>query len=379
MRTFTFPDGLTINADTGESIGQDQPTAITPQQALAKDQLNVVKPLNFESAKDVLSQFSWGFNSALFALPDAVVEKVARARGVREEDIPSFVKFFNIGEPVAPENMVERFARSIGKGAGSALPFTGVLGAVARTNALRAPLTADAGAMKRIAKDTLDYIRTNPIGAVAADATFGGIYGALEQSVEEFVDPSQEKDVLKQIVPMVGVLAVPSVLRFATDVVSNLPSVRVAKSALGPKQPMDVLAEDIANDPLITSMLQEKAIRFPGINWALTRAQRMFAKSAVQKVQEVVKPLTDPMMADTQAALKATKGIEDWLRQNPELAPLNMGDRWLPDAAQASLFPPLLAARNTLTKTLSGYIGPRTKQLWQSLSSKLKTFRNPKQ
>jgi hypothetical protein len=353
MRTFTFPDGLTINADTGETIGQDQPTSLTPQQALSKDQVNVVKPLGVESAMDAVKQLSWGFNSALFALPDAVVEKVARARGVRDEEIPSFVKYFNTGE-VAPENMVERFSRSIGKGAGSALPFTGVLGAVARTNALRSPLAADAGVMKRIAKDTLDYIRTNPIGAVTADATFGGIYGALEQSVEEFVDPSQEKDVLKQVVPMLGILAVPSILRFATDVVSNLPSVRIAKSALGPKQPMDVLAEDIAGDPLITNMLQEKALRFPGINWALTKAQRMFAKTAVQKVQEITKPLSDPMMADTQAALKTTKGIDDWLRQHPELAPLNMGDRWLPDAAQASLFPPLLAARNSLTKTLSG-------------------------
>ena len=353
MRTFTFPDGVTIDADTGAVVGQDQPTAVTPSQALSDQKVDVVKPFGTESAMDALNQFSWGMLSALFALPDAVVEKVARARGVREDDIPSFVKFLNQGE-VAPENMVERFARSIGKGAGSALPFTGVLGAVARTNALRAPLMANAGVTKRIAKDTLDYIRNNPVGAVAADATFGGLYGAMEQGVEEFVSPSDEKAVLKQIVPMAGTLAVPAVLNFATRVVSNLPSVQLFKAATGPKQPMDVLAEDIANDPLMTSMLQEKAIRFPGVNWALTKAQRMFAKTAVQKVQEITKPLADPAMADTQAALKVTKDIEDFLRTNPELAPLGLGDRWLPDAAQASLFAPLIAARNTLTKSLSG-------------------------
>jgi hypothetical protein len=353
MRTFTFPDGVTIDADTGAVVGQEDPIALTPSQALTEKKVDVVKPFGTESAMDAINQLSWGFNSALFALPDAVVEKVARARGIRDEDIPKFVKFFNQGE-VAPENMVERFARSIGKGAGSSLPFTGVLGAVARTNALRAPLAADAGVMKRVAKDTLDYIRNNPVGAVAADAAFGGIYGALEQSVEEFVSPSDEKEVMKQIVPMAGVLAVPAVLSFATKVVSNLPSVRLIKSATGPKQPMDVLAEDIANDPLMTSMLQEKAIRFPGVNWALTKAQRMFAKTAVQKVQEITKPLADPAMADTQAALKVTKEIDDFLRTNPDLAPLGLGDRWLPDAAQASLFAPLIAARNTLTKSLSG-------------------------
>ena len=48
-------------------------------------------------------------------------------------------KYFNAGQ-VAPENMLERFANTIGKGASAGLPLTGLLGYLSATKTLAGPL-----------------------------------------------------------------------------------------------------------------------------------------------------------------------------------------------------------------------------------------------
>jgi hypothetical protein len=108
MSTVTFPDGMIMNLETGEILGAE-PKATTAADVLKKTgSVDVERPAGEGGGfMDALNQFSWGFNSALFALPDAVVKQVGRAAGVKEEEIPQMVEYFNRGE-VAPEGQLER-------------------------------------------------------------------------------------------------------------------------------------------------------------------------------------------------------------------------------------------------------------------------------
>lgn len=370
MATFTLPSGIEIDIGSGDVTGATKPVDVSSKQMLSTQKVDAIKPMSQKTAVEALQQLSWGFNSALFALPDEVVKSVGVHLGVKPEDIPTFTQYFNAGQ-VAPQTALERFSGAIGKGVGSALPFTGVLGAVARTKTLASTLAPDAGVLKRIAKDTLDFIRKNPRAAVAADAGFAALFEASAQGVEEFMDPGTTKDYARALVPTASTLAIPSVLGMANKLLQYSPTIRAAKALTGGgsgQAPKDILAEDIAGDPLLQQYMTEKAPKIPGVTWALGRAQRHFANGAAKRVQEITKPLLDPDMADTQAALKVSKDIEDWLKSDPTLKNLNLSDRWLLDAAQASLYAPLVAARDTLTKQLSGDLLKREVLREQDLS-----------
>lgn len=179
---YTASDGTQIDLTTGQVVGQGKSEVVTPKEA-TQQKLEQYPGGIGQTVLDALQQGSWTLNSALLALPDEAIKAVGRARGLSEEDIPTFTKFFNRGE-VAPKNAVERYARAIGTGIGSALPVTGVFGAIAKTKALTTPLTPGSSVTKQIAKETLDFIRRNPKAAVALDVGFGGAFGAAEQAVE---------------------------------------------------------------------------------------------------------------------------------------------------------------------------------------------------
>ena len=358
MRLVTFPDGIQIDADTGEVVGRGEPAKVAAPGAGASPRaaLNISdqdKSLG-KTAKDALQQFSWGFNSALFALPDAVVEQVGKAAGVRPDDLPSFTRYFNTGQ-VAPENMLERFANTIGKGSGAGMTFTGILGTVARTNALRAPLTADAGVLKRVAKDTLDYIRKNPAGAVLADTAFGGAYGALEQTVEETMEEGTAKDVAKATVPMLGILAVPAVLNMAGKLVSLSPTVQAGKAAAQQfGDPQDILVQDVMKDDVLNQMMRQNAPKIPGLGFVINKTQRLMANRAANQMRQVSEELADPSRADVQQAMKTYNDLVSFMKTDPLMQQINASDRFLLDAAQVSLYGPLLAERNKIVRELTG-------------------------
>ncbi len=46
----------------------------------------------------LVRNLSWGFNSALFALPDAAYKKLATAYGLKEDQITNITSLFNQGE-----------------------------------------------------------------------------------------------------------------------------------------------------------------------------------------------------------------------------------------------------------------------------------------
>jgi hypothetical protein len=350
MNEFRLPDGTLINPQTGDILGTGEPARIGAAETGSREVIGDVAPEKpaGRQAVDALKQLSWGFNSALFALPDAIVERVGRAAGVDENEIPTFTKYFNAGQ-VAPENMLERFSNTIGKGTGAGLPLTGLLGYLSTTKTLAGPLSANAGALKRSAKDMLDYIRKDPAGAVKADLAFGGIYGGLEQSVEEFMDPGEGKDIAKAVVPMAGVFAVPTILGLANKVMQVSPTGQAIKAVTAQTAPTD-----FSRDEIVQMMVGEKTPKIPGLNWALGKAAAYNERQAGERVKKILEPLNDPAKVNVQESIRVTKELENFIANDPRLKDLGLSDRFLLDLAQSSLDGSVLAARNDIIKNLSG-------------------------
>jgi hypothetical protein len=206
MTTITTATGKVIDIDTGEVVGQQE--ALVPQ-----DKLEIPT-----TAMDVARQASYAFNAALFTLPDAAVRRIGKGLGMEEDEVKTLTKIFNKGDR-GPKNATERYARAIGGAIGANMPITGVLGFIAKGNALRAPLMADAGVMKRVAKDTLDFIRKNPKAAFAADIGAGAAFGAAEQYTKE----EEMGPVAQAVLPLAASIAGPAAVSTLGTVASKLP------------------------------------------------------------------------------------------------------------------------------------------------------------
>lgn len=344
MPIITFADGVQLDTSTGQVVGQGEPQRLTPTEA-QRPTVDIPSAPGARGALDALKQLSTGFNTALFALPDATIQAVGRALNVREDQIPTFTAFFN-RDAKAPKNTVERFANAIGQGAGGTLPFTGLLASVARTKALTQPLLADASVSKRVAKDMLDFIRQNPKAAVLADIGFGGAYGAAEQAVEETVEPGQElKGLLKATVPIGATVALPAAgakfLSLAGRLAEISPTVRAARAV--PEMFGTQTAEGVAQDVVSRSMPKVPIIGGP-LNWVGSK----YASNAEKKITNVLAPLfSDPSRAPPGVAdaLAVTKRIES----DPELKNL-----FLFTAGEQTLYAPLITAQNNTVRNLSG-------------------------
>jgi len=349
MASVTFPDGTVIDS-SGEIVGREAPAKLSSTEATQRAK-TAEAPF---TAGGLINQLKWGTNAALFALPDAAVSAFGRAAGLDEDEVFSFTKYFNRGE-VAPQNIYERYARTISNAAAAGLPFTGALGLYSRGRALTAPLGADAGVLKRVAKDMLDAFRKNPKTVIAADLAFGGAYGGVEQLVEESMEEGPYKGLAKQTVPFATVLAVPTMTGMITKLAGISPTGQAIKAIrqVG-ADPESQLVKDIREDPILQDMMEERAFKFPGVNWAMKFARNTFAKQAARRVQEVTKDMTDPELTSVQDNLKRYNELVDMMRTDPILSQMNLADRFLLDSAQASLYGPLLGARNQVVNNLSG-------------------------
>lgn len=345
MPIITFADGVQLDTDTGQIVGQAEPKRLTVEEG-QRPTVDIPPESIQKGAIDALKQLSVGFNTALFALPDATIKAVGRALNVREDQIPTFAAYFNRGAE-APKNAIDRFANAIGQGAGGTMPFTGLLGAVARTKALTGPITPGSSIGKQVAKDMLDFIRQNPKAAVLTDLGFGGVYGAAEQAVEEFVQPGEMQGLLKATVPLTATTIAPAVgakfLGLASKLASISPTVRAVRAA--PEMFGAQTAEGYAADVARESMPKVPVIGGP-LQWLGTK----YATSAERKITEVLAPLfSEPGKAPpgVAEALAVTRRIE----QDPELR-----DLFLFTAGEQSLYAPLIAAQNSTVKNLSGQL-----------------------
>ncbi len=161
---------------------------------------------------------SWGLSAGLFALPDLAVKGIGKALGMDDKNVMTLTKMFNryseaiTGQKeVAPRNEGERYARAIAEGIGGGLLPTGVLSFIARGRSLAPIATPNAGVLKSIANDTLDFVKKNPKQAFTMDAAFGAAHETLRQAVEENMsdDDPERKAFFKDFMPTAALIGVP--------------------------------------------------------------------------------------------------------------------------------------------------------------------------
>ena len=309
---FTRSDGVQVDMVSGEVVGQDKPAEVSMAEARTPEGGGDVYPSSvFRTALDALGQVSPGFNTVLFGLgPDQLVQ-VAKALKVVPEEVPTFTQYFNRGVE-APKNSLERVTNAIGQSMAGTIPATGILGYVARTKALTSPLSPGAPITKQIAKETLDFIRANPLKAVALDQTFGAVYGATEQIAKEVTEPGMGRDVLAAAAPIGVTLAIPATGSKLFDLGKKLfnlsPTVGVARAVATPSPKVpgtegfdfyhSAVAETVPGIPGIRG-----PIGFMG-NYYGSRAQRTISK----QLQDV---LAKEGGLEAQEAIALTDTIEN--------------------------------------------------------------------
>lgn len=274
MPTVTTADGQVIDLDTGAVVGKE--AAPLPQ---GKWEIP-------SSPFDLAKQASYGFNAALFSLPDAAVRQIGKALGYDEKNVQTLTKIFNKGDK-GPTNVEERYARAIGEGIGANLPVTGVLGYMAASQKLAAPLTADAGVLKRVAKETLDFIRKNPKAALAADITSGGAFGATRQYTEE----EEMGPLAKELLPLGAAIVAPiggaAAAGVASKVAPSAVAARYLKQVVSPSQEkLSEVGKEIASE--------YGPFTRPLANLLIPRAEKTVGKSLSKgEVQETLRKAED--------------------------------------------------------------------------------------
>lgn len=345
---YTRSDGTQVDLTSGEIVGQAAPVQATPTEARRPETADVYPSTAGKTALDALQQLSFGLNTALFALPDAVIRQVGKALDVADEEIPTFTRYFSRGQ-TAPKNAVERFANAIGQGMAGTVPATGILGAIAKTKALTGPLAPNAGITKQIAKETLDFIREHPFKAVGLDLGFGGAYGAIEQGVEEVTEPGVARDVLKATVPIGALVAIPAagnkLIGIAKSLVSMSPTVRAARAITtpGPAVP-GMEGFDYFHPAVAETIPKVPGLRGPiGMmgNWYGSRAQR----SISEELRNLLTKEGGPNVTDQVAF---TNYLENLAKQ-PGMEDI----KFVFSLPEATLIPALRQAYNDVIKSAS--------------------------
>ena len=289
MTTLTNANGELVDLTTGEVMGRAQgaPTAVADprKNTGAPDQI-VSNPL-----MGLLQNTTWGFNSALFALPDALVTQIGKQifRQKPEETV-TLTKLFNSGE-VAPRNVEERYARATGEGLGGTLPFTGILAAAARMRPMVMAAAPSAGIIKGIANDAIQMVQRSPMKAAALDMAFGVGYEGLRQAVEENVsDENQYKPLLKELLPAGVFVGLP----LAAATLSP-----TALAVRGGKQLQDKLMNNLGEVGNEVLAQETGLFRMPGIriipSYLIGRAEKKLNSvfTDIQKNPQAMKSLQD--------------------------------------------------------------------------------------
>jgi hypothetical protein len=181
------------------------------------------------------------------------------------------------------------------------------------------------------------------------------VYGALEQTVEETMEEGTAKDLAKATVPMAGILAVPAVLSLANKAISLSPTVQAGKAAAQQfGDPQNILVQDVMQDDVLNRMMRQNAPKIPGLGFIINKTQRLMANRAAEQMRQVSEELADPSRVDVQQAMKTYNDLVNFMKTDPLMQQINASDRFLLDAAQVSLYGPLLAERNKLVRELTG-------------------------
>ncbi|MFZ9438788.1 MAG: hypothetical protein ACO260_00655, partial [Hylemonella sp.] len=287
----------------------------------------------------MVNNLSWGFNSALFSLPDAAQRVIGRGLGLDDNQVFQFAKFFNRGE-VAPKNSGERYARAIGEGVGNTLPVTGVLGYMAATRPMVTAAQPAAGILRGIADDTIKFIQKSPAQAAAMDVAFGAGWEGLRQAVEENVDDANpSKAIYKELLPTAAFIGVPLALSGSMGAGKKLLNLSpTAKAAAWTK-------EQVTGPNANLSDIEKEVLGAAPSGWRLPLVNvvpKMLIKNAERKLTQVFGPI-----AESKEAQEALQALEKAMA-DPRFAEAG----FVFDAAEKTMYAPLVQEKLKLLEQL---------------------------
>ena len=353
MPTLTNTQGQLIDMLTGEVVGQAEGAPAPMQGDPRATGLDLPAPEG-KTAQGLINNFSWGFNSALFALPDFVAKKIGQGLGMQEDQVATLAKFFNKGERT-PVNAAERYSRAVGEGVGGTLPFTGILAFAAKASPMVKVAEPGAGVLKSIANSAIQYAQKSPMAAAATDIAFGAGYEGLRQAVEENMDEANPyKDLYKDLLPAAAFMGLPLAAASLPSVKAagwTMDKIKGAQGGLG-----NVEKEAIAGLP--------KGYRLPIVNII----PNVLVKRAESKLAQVFGPINES--PEAQAALKQLEAA----LSDPRIAEAG----FMFDVSERTMYSPLLSRKAELLEQLGPKelesVKARINQNQQKLASLFDSF-----
>lgn len=329
MPTLMNSRGEMVDLTTGEVVGRAEgvPTATTDPRAGGQAAPDM-QTQGGDRVSGLLNNLSWGFNSALFAIPDAAQRLIGKGMGMDEKQVFQFTNLFNKGAQ-APRNVEERYARAVGEGVGGTMPFTGILAYAGSVKPLVSAAAPATGILKGIANDAIKYVQQSPRMAAALDIAFGAGYEGLRQTVKETVDDSNPyKKIYEELLPAAAFIGLPVAA-------ANLPSVKGFKFLSDKVKGASSGLGEIEKETLqgLPGMY-----RLPIINVLPT----MLMKRAESKLAQVFGPISE-----SPEAQQALKQLEAALA-DPRVA--NAG--FMFDAAEKTMYSPLVQRKAELLQQL---------------------------
>ena len=322
MPVITLPSGVQVDTETNTQVGVADPIQVNPSDAPKR-----AEPVD---AMGIVNQLSWSFNSALFSLPDAITEGIGKVLGIEDPVVlGDMMQYFNRGE-TAPKNMPERYARAMGEFGGITLPITGLLNYFAKSGVLgrfekvqdyyTGNITKDT--LKGAAKDTLDYIRKNPREALFIDLAFTGALAGVDQSIEEFMEEGQAKQIAKATAPFIFFPAAVGTLALGEALIKLSPTRAAGKLFSGAKDTegnatkstSDILKED----PRLAELVAQNVISIPLAKQIVDMANNRSLGTAAKELDNIFKILKDDTF-DEGKAFQFAKQLEQFEKDNPEL------------------------------------------------------------
>lgn len=328
MPTLMNSRGEMVDLTTGEVVGRAEGAPTTADPRAGGAGAPEMQTQGGDRVQGLLNNLSWGFNSALFAIPDAAQRLIGKGMGMDEKQVFQFTSLFNKGVQ-APRNIEERYARAIGEGVGGTMPFTGILAYAGATRPLVSAAQPATGILKGIADDAVKYVQQSPRMAAALDIAFGAGYEGLRQTVKETVDDSNPyKKVYEELLPAAAFIGLPVAA-------ANLPSVRGVKFISDKVKGASSGLGEIEKETLegLPGMY-----KLPIINILPT----MLMKRAEGKLAQVFGPISE-----SPEAQQALKQLEAALA-DPRVA--NAG--FLFDAAEKTMYSPLVQRKAELLQQL---------------------------
>lgn len=355
MATLTNTRGETIDLTTGDVVGRVEGAPVEAEPRKTKTETP-------SSALDTINQLSWGFNSALFALPDAAQRAIGKGLGMKEDEVFQFTRLFNKGEK-APQNTVDRYTRAVGEGVGGTLPFTGILAWAAKTRPLVAAAEPGAGILKGIANEAVQFVQKNPKLAAATDIAFGAGYEGLRQAVEENVsDDNPNKGLYTELMPMAAFMGLPLAMQLSPS--------RNAIKAVG-----DKVSGFIPKKTDLGAVEQEAIESLPGVYNlpVINIVPRMLMKRAESKLEKVFGPI-----AESPEAQQALAQLQAHL-SDPRVADVFLvGGKPTFDVAEQTMYGPLLTEKAKLLEQLGpkeiASVKQRISENQQKLESLFQSF-----